>query len=66
MLEAKPDLHLVMNVFGGTTGDGVVFAQLLSALRAHSWVADRLIIEITETVAMRDTHEIAWFVAASH
>ena len=61
-LEAAPDLRLAMNISGGTAADGTAFAQLLSALRANAAVADRLIIEITETVAMRDTHEIAWFI----
>ena len=62
VLHASPELNLAVNISGGTAADGTAFAQLLSALQANSEVADRLTIEITETVAMQDTHEIAWFI----
>ncbi len=60
-LEQVPDVNLAVNVSGMTATDPSSLDRLLSLVHIHSGVADRLIFEITETVAMMDYEETARF-----
>jgi diguanylate cyclase (GGDEF)-like protein len=60
---AKPDLQASVNVSPGSTTDPNWWTGLGSLLRAHSGVAERLIIEITESTAIHDIDETRGFVA---
>ncbi len=61
-LHAYPDLRLTVNMSGMTATDSNSLANLYALLKANSDVADRLTLEITETVAMQDIRESAWFI----
>ncbi len=60
---ATPSLQASVNVSPGSTTDPNWWAGLGSLLRAHSGVAERLIIEITESAAIHDIDETRGFVA---
>ena len=62
-LSAAPALHTSVNVSPGSTTDPDWWAGLGSMLRTHSGVAERLIIEITESAAIHDIDETRGFVA---
>ena len=62
-LAEVPDVNLAVNVSGMTATDPSTLDHLLSLVHVHAGVADRLIIEITETVAMMDYEEVARFSA---
>ena len=62
-LAAAPSLRASVNVSPGSTTDPDWWAGLGSMLRAHSGVAERLIIEITESAAIHDIDETRGFVA---
>lgn len=55
-LRSRPDVTLSLNVSGRTTSDHMWLDTLVAQLRADRTLASRLIVEITETVAL---HEIA-------
>ncbi len=61
-LEQNPQLQLSINVSGLTAVDPVWLAQLSDHLSGRSHVAERLILEITETVALDDIDESSRFV----
>lgn len=63
-LVAHPDLVLGINVSGLTAGDRAWLRLLIALLKGRPEIAHRLIIEITETVALHDIDETARFVAA--
>jgi diguanylate cyclase (GGDEF)-like protein len=62
-LVATPSLRASVNVSPGSTTDPDWWAGLGSLLRAHPGVAERLIIEITESAAIHDIDETRGFVA---
>ena len=62
-LIAAPSLQVSVNVSPGSTTDPDWWAELGSLLRAHAGVAERLIIEITESAAIHDIDETKGFVA---
>ena len=62
-LVAAPDLKASLNVSAASTADPDWWAALGAMLRAHSGVAERLTIEITETAAIHDIDETRGFVA---
>ncbi len=60
---ASPDLRASFNVSPASTADPDWWAGLGSLLRAHSGVASRLTVEITESAAIQDIDETRGFVA---
>ena len=60
---ATPLLQASVNVSPGSTTDPNWWDGLGSLLRAHAGVAERLIIEITESAAIHDVDETRGFVA---
>ena len=62
-LVAAPSLQASVNVSPGSTIDPDWWAGLDSLLRAYAGVAERLIIEITESAAIQDIDETRGFVA---
>jgi EAL domain-containing protein (putative c-di-GMP-specific phosphodiesterase class I) len=62
-LAAAPQLTASVNVSPASTIDPDWWAGLGGLLRAHSGVAERLIIEITETAAIQDLDDTRGFVA---
>jgi len=62
-LAANPELHLSLNVSPASTTDADWWARLGSLLRANRDLAERLIVEITETTAIHDLDDTRGFVA---
>ena len=62
-LVAAPSLRASVNVSPGSTTDPDWWAGLGSLLHAHTGVAERLIIEITESAVIDDIDETRGFVA---
>ena len=60
---AAPELQASFNVSPASTTDPDWWAGLGSLLRAHSGVANRLTVEITESAAIQDIDETRGFVA---
>ena len=61
-LAASPDVELSLNISPDTTMDPDWWASIESLMRAHPGVAERLIVEITETVAIQDIDDLRGFV----
>jgi diguanylate cyclase (GGDEF)-like protein len=61
-LADTPDVQLSLNISPHTTMDPDWWASIESLMRAHSGVAERLIVEITETVAIQDIDGLRGFV----
>jgi diguanylate cyclase (GGDEF)-like protein len=61
-LAASPAVRLSLNISPATTMDLDWWASIESLMRAQPGVAERLIIEITETVAIQDIDDIRGFV----
>lgn len=61
-LEAQPDVRLSINVSGLTAVDPIWLSQLQTRLESRRDVAERLTLEITETVALDDIDESSRFV----
>ncbi|MBV9561211.1 MAG: bifunctional diguanylate cyclase/phosphodiesterase [Bradyrhizobium sp.] len=62
-LAAAPGVELSLNISPDTTMDPDWWASIESLMRAHPGVAERLIVEITETVAIQDVDGLRGFVA---
>ena len=62
-LVAAPALHASLNVSPPSTTDPDWWAGLISLLRAHNGVAQRLTVEITESAAIQDIDDTRGFVA---
>ena len=60
---AVPALHASVNVSPASTTDPDWWSALGASLRAHSGVAERLTVEITEMTAIHDVDETRGFVA---
>ncbi len=63
-LDADPEVRLGFNVSGLTAGDRPWLRSLIAALQKAPHLARRLVVEITETAALRDLDESARFVDA--
>jgi diguanylate cyclase (GGDEF)-like protein len=61
-LAQAPGVELSLNISPDTTMDPAWWASIESLMRAHPGVAERLIVEITETVAIQDLDELRGFV----
>jgi diguanylate cyclase (GGDEF)-like protein len=61
-LAASPNVQLSLNISPETTMDSDWSASIESLMRAHPDVAERLIVEITETVAIQDIDDIRGFI----
>jgi diguanylate cyclase (GGDEF)-like protein len=61
-LAGMPDAQLSLNISPDTTMDPDWWASIESLMRAHPGVAERLIVEITETVAIQDLDDVRGFV----
>ncbi len=61
-LHSYPQATLTMNVSGATATDPRWFNQLTDIIAANSSVANRLVVEITETVALGNIKETFGFV----
>ncbi|MBR0786135.1 bifunctional diguanylate cyclase/phosphodiesterase [Bradyrhizobium iriomotense] len=61
-LAAAPEVSLSLNISPDTTMDPDWWAGIESLMLAHPGVAERLIVEITETVAIQDIDDVRGFV----
>ncbi len=61
-LAGAPSVELSLNISPDTTMDPDWWASIESLMRAHPGVAERLIVEITETVAIQDIDGLRGFV----
>ncbi|HUJ02659.1 MAG TPA: GGDEF and EAL domain-containing protein [Rhizomicrobium sp.] len=60
-LHADPNAHLAVNVSGTTAGDPSWLQSFVSYVRANHQVAERIIVELTETAALHDFEDSARF-----
>lgn len=58
-----PDARLAINVSGLTSTDQTWLRHVIGLLRAQPQVAERLIVEITETASLEDVEECSRFVS---
>jgi diguanylate cyclase (GGDEF)-like protein len=63
-LETHPEIKLALNISGLTAADRSWLRSLVGRLKGRPEVAQRLIVEITETAALQDIEESASFVSA--
>ncbi|BAM93048.1 putative diguanylate cyclase (GGDEF)/phosphodiesterase [Bradyrhizobium oligotrophicum S58] len=61
-LASAPNVTLSLNISPETTMDPDWWASIESMMRAHPGVAERLIVEITETVEIQDIDDLRGFV----
>lgn len=61
-LAAAPQAQLSLNISPGTAMDPDWFARIESLMQTHPGVAERLIVEITETVAIQNLDDVRGFV----
>jgi diguanylate cyclase (GGDEF)-like protein len=61
-LANSPNVQFSLNISPDTTMDPDWWASIESLMRAHPSVAERLIVEITETVAIQDIDDVRGFV----
>ena len=61
-LAASPHVQLSLNISPDTTMDPDWWSSIESMMRAHPGVAERMIVEITETVAIQDLDDGRGFV----
>ena len=62
-LAEAPEIELSLNISPDTTMDADWWSSIESPLGAHPGVAQRLIVEITETVAIQDLDHVRGFVS---
>ena len=62
-LAVSPEICLSLNISPDTTMDPDWWAGIESLMQAHPGVAERLIVEITETVAIQDIDDVRAFVS---
>ncbi|WP_157230786.1 putative bifunctional diguanylate cyclase/phosphodiesterase [Kiloniella laminariae] len=63
-LAANPDITMALNISGLTASDRGWLRALSSRVKARPDLAERLIVEITETAALHDLEESARFVSS--
>ena len=61
-LAASPNVQLSLNISPATTMDPDWWTSIESLMQAHPGVGERLIVEITETVAIQDIDDVRGFV----
>jgi EAL domain-containing protein (putative c-di-GMP-specific phosphodiesterase class I) len=61
-LAASPDVVLSLNISPDTTMDPDWWATIESVMRANPGIGERMIVEITETVAIQDVDDLRSFV----
>ncbi len=61
-LAAAPQTQLSLNISPGTTMDPDWWASIESLMQTHPGVGERLIVEITETVAIQNLDDVRGFV----
>jgi diguanylate cyclase (GGDEF)-like protein len=61
-LSASPHVELSLNISPDTTMDADWWSSIEAMMRAHPGVAERMIVEITETVAIQDLDDVRGFV----
>lgn len=61
-LAASPNVRLSLNISPATTMDPDWWTSIETLMQAHPGVGERLIVEITETVAIRDIDDIRGFI----
>jgi diguanylate cyclase (GGDEF)-like protein len=61
-LAAAPDIRLSLNISPETTMDPDWWMSIESLMQAHPGAGERLIVEITETVAIQDVDDVRGFV----
>ncbi|WFU40901.1 bifunctional diguanylate cyclase/phosphodiesterase [Bradyrhizobium sp. CB82] len=61
-LAASPEVRLSLNISPDTTMDPDWWASIETLMQTHPGVAERLIVEITETVAIQDIDDVRAFV----
>ena len=61
-LAAAPGVQMSLNISPDTTMDPDWWASIETLFRAHPGVAERMIVEITETVAIQDIDDVRGFV----
>lgn len=61
-LATAPDMRMSLNISPDTTMDPDWWSTIESLFRSHPGVAERLIVEITETVAIQDIDHVRGFV----
>ena len=61
-LAEYPDVHLSLNISPDTTMDSDWWSSIEAMMRAHPGAGERLIVEITETVAIQDLDDVRGFV----
>jgi EAL domain-containing protein (putative c-di-GMP-specific phosphodiesterase class I) len=61
-MAAAPELRLSLNVSPSSTSDGTWWETLVALLAGQSGIAQRLIVEITESAAIQDVEEARNFV----
>jgi diguanylate cyclase (GGDEF)-like protein len=61
-LAVAPQIQLSLNISPETTMDPDWWSRIESLMRAHPGVAERLIVEITETAAIQDIDDVRGFV----
>ncbi len=66
VLEASPEARVSVNISGETVGDAEWLSLIAAAAARRPDLAGRLIVEITETAAIRNLDEAAGFVATLH
>jgi diguanylate cyclase (GGDEF)-like protein len=62
-LHANPQVSLAVNVSGTTAGDPSWLQSFINYVRANQNVAERIIVELTETAALHDFEESARFIS---
>ncbi|MEM7426991.1 MAG: EAL domain-containing protein [Pseudomonadota bacterium] len=62
ILKREPTLHLTINISGVTATDTRWFEMFVDYIAQNQQVAERLVVEITETVALSDLEEIVQFI----
>ena len=61
-LAASPNVRLSLNISPGTTMDPDWWTSIESLMQAYPGAGERLIVEITETVAIQDIDDVRGFV----
>jgi diguanylate cyclase (GGDEF)-like protein len=62
-LRSYPGLSLAVNVSGTTASDPSWLASFINCIRANHDVANRLVVELTETAALNDFEESSRFIS---
>ena len=66
LLHKRSDMRFSINLSGHTLANHSLSSGIIDSLIKYKHVASRLIIEITETVALKDIHDMANFMQKIH